>query len=515
VREQQYTATRTGTRPPDDGRGAWELVDTAPRERRRGESPRVPPTNLNGYALWRREVEVADAPAPTAPAKRRDTPNRLGEHHAALQPVGLLVSLFSNALTQLEQGEARLGLRRDGVERGYVEDEDDARHRERWLAALASGDAAEADYLAQLAPQDHEPEGAAFARYLDEIRFALTGARIGDSSLFDLVPATGRAANKSSTDDPNLILGLAVLARIAMSRNESQAEDARRAAMSAEERADAREKKRAKSSRSAALTPRSDAPTRRIVAHGYAAWARECAEIEAKLSELHNRPALTQADKGDRAARLLVARRALVEPPEPIAWAITTAHLAGVPLGIELEPEIIDSAEVAEQLARWLGFDDARELNRSGEIAQLVEEQPRVRAWKGSAATAQRREAILKRVSERLQWLLAAEDRLRAYRLEEVAAALQSDDAERAEMLLDYGDGWLGLTAQLDALGARLAPVRGRAWITALLDSVPLAASFAEARLTAKTGASVPERGSEDEREPTAAELQAIEEEQR
>ena len=49
-------------------------------------------------------------------------------------------------------------------------------------------------------------------------------------------------------------------------------------------------------------------------------------------------------------------------------------------------------------------------------------------------------------------------------------------------MLLDYADGWLGLTTQLDRLGARLAPVRGRARITALLDSVPLAVSFAEVR---------------------------------
>jgi hypothetical protein len=49
-------------------------------------------------------------------------------------------------------------------------------------------------------------------------------------------------------------------------------------------------------------------------------------------------------------------------------------------------------------------------------------------------------------------------------------------------MLLDYADGWLGLTAQLDRLGARLAPVRGRAGIAALLDSVPLAVSFAEVR---------------------------------
>ena len=32
------------------------------------------------------------------------------------------------------------------------------------------------------------------------------------------------------------------------------------------------------------------------------------------------------------------------------------------------------------------------------------------------------------------------------------------------------------------ALGARLVPVRGRGWMSALLDSVPLAASLAEAR---------------------------------
>ncbi len=31
-------------------------------------------------------------------------------------------------------------------------------------------------------------------------------------------------------------------------------------------------------------------------------------------------------------------------------------------------------------------------------------------------------------------------------------------------------------------LGARLAPVRRRGWISALLDSVPLAVSFAEVR---------------------------------
>ena len=470
MREQQYTATRSGTRPPIDQLGEWTRYEPATPER------------FHGYALWRREVEVADTPPPTAPAKRRDTPNRLGEHHAALQPVGLLVSLFSNALTQLEQGEARTGLRREGVERGYVEDEDDARHRERWLAelraAIASGDAVEADYLAQRAPQDHEPEGAAFARYLDAIRYALSGAPIGEASLFDLVPATGRAANKSSADDPRLILGLAVLARIAMSRTESEAQDARRAALSAEERAEARQRKRGKSERSAAMS----APTRQIVAHGYAAWARECAEIEAKLSELHNRPALTQAEKGDLAAPLLVARRALVEPPEPIAWAIITAHLAGVPLGIELEPEIIDAAEVEEQLAKRLGFDDARELNRSGEIAQLVSNELRVRAWKSTAASAARREALRKRIGERLRWLLDAEDALRAYRLEEAAAALLVGDSERAEMVLDYADGWLGISTQLDALGARLAPVRRRGWMSALLDSVPLAASFAEAR---------------------------------
>ena len=470
MREQQYTATRSGTRPPIDQLGEWTRYESATPER------------FHGYALWRREVEVADTPRPTAPAKRRDTPNRLGEHHAALQPVGLLVSLFSNALTQLEQGEARTGLRREGVERGYVEDEDDAKRRERWLAelraAIASADEAEADYLAHRAPQDYEPEGAAFARYLDAIRYALSGAPLGEASLFDLVPATGRAANKSSADDPRLILGLAVLARIAMSRSESQAQDARRAALSAEERAEAREKKRGKSERSAAMS----APTRQIVAHGYTAWAQECAEIEAKLSELHNRPALTQAEKGDLAAPLLVARRALVEPPEPIAWAIITAHLAGVPLGIELEPEIIDAAEVEEQLAHRLGFADARELNRSEEVAQLVEDQPRVRAWKSTAASAARREALRKRIGERLRWLLDAEDALTAYRLEETAAALLVGDSERAEMVLDYADGWLGISTQLDALGARLAPVRRRGWMSALLDSVPLAASFAEAR---------------------------------
>jgi hypothetical protein len=224
------------------------------------------------------------------------------------------------------------------------------------------------------------------------------------------------------------------------------------------------------------------APTRQIVAHGYTAWARECAEIEAKLSELHNRPALTQAEKGDLAAPLLVARRALVEPPEPIAWAIITAALAGVPLGIELEPETLNAAEIEEQLAHRLGFDDARELNRSEEIAQLVEDKPRVRAWKSTAASAARREALRKRIGERLRWLLDAEDALTAYRLEEVAAAWQSGDSERAEMLLDYADGWLGLTAQLDGLGARLVPVRGRTGIAALLDSVPLAVSFAEVR---------------------------------
>lgn len=49
-------------------------------------------------------------------------------------------------------------------------------------------------------------------------------------------------------------------------------------------------------------------------------------------------------------------------------------------------------------------------------------------------------------------------------------------------MVLDYADGWLGISTQLDALGARLVPIRGRGWISALLDSVPLAASFAEAR---------------------------------
>jgi hypothetical protein len=499
MREQQYTATRSGTRPPIDQLGEW-----TPHES-------LTPERFHGYTLWRREVEVADTPPPIAPAKRDATPSRLGEHHAALQPVGLLVSLFSNALTQLEQGEARLGLRRDGVERGYVEDEEDARHRERWLAALrgaiASGDAVEADYLAHRAPQDHEPEGAAFARYLDAIRYALSGAPLGEASLFDLVPATGRAANKSSADDPRLVLGLAVLARIAMSRSESQAQDARRAALSAEERAEARERKRGKSERSAAMS----APTRQIVAHGYAAWAAACSDIDARLSEISNRPALTQSDKGDQIAPLLVARRALVEPPEPIAWAIITAHLAGVPLGIELEPEIIDAAEVEEQLAHRLGFPDARELNRREEIAQLVSNELRVRAWKGSAATAERRNALTKRISERLRWLLDAEDALTAYRLEEVAAAWQSGDDERAEMLLDYADGWLGISAQLDALGARLAPERGRGWITALLDSVPLAASFAEARRIAKTGESVPERGSDEEREPTAAELAEIE----
>jgi hypothetical protein len=41
---------------------------------------------------------------------------------------------------------------------------------------------------------------------------------------------------------------------------------------------------------------------------------------------------------------------------------------------------------------------------------------------------------------------------------------------------------WLGLTAQLDALGVRLAPVPDSAEITSLLDSVPLAVSFAEVR---------------------------------
>jgi len=81
-------------------------------------------------------------------------------------------------------------------------------------------------------------------------------------------------------------------------------------------------------------------------------------------------------------------------------------------------------------------------------------------------------------------------------------------------MLLDYADGWLGISAQLDALGLRLAPERGRGWITALLDSVPLAASFAEARISAKTGESVPEPRSDEEREPTAAELAEIEAEQ-
>ena len=114
-----------------------------------------------------------------------------------------------------------------------------------------------------------------------------------------------------------------------------------------------------------------------------------------------------------------------------------------------------------------------------------------MRAWKGSAATAERRSALTKRISERLRWLLDAEDALTAYRLEEVAAAWQNGDDERAGMLLDDAGGWLG--------------------ITALLDSVPLAASFAEARRTAKTGETVPERRSDEEREPTAAELAEIE----
>jgi hypothetical protein len=50
--------------------------------------------------------------------------------------------------------------------------------------------------------------------------------------------------------------------------------------------------------------------------------------------------------------------------------------------------------------------------------------------------------------------------------------ALVGEDEARAVLVSD----------QLDRLGARLVPVRGRAGISALLDSVPLAVSFAEVR---------------------------------
>jgi hypothetical protein len=61
-------------------------------------------------------------------------------------------------------------------------------------------------------------------------------------------------------------------------------------------------------------------------------------------------------------------------------------------------------------------------------------------------------------------------------------AALQSGDSVRAEILPDYADGWRGLIAEFQRLGDWLVSVRGRAGITALLDSMPLAVSFAEVR---------------------------------
>ena len=450
MREQQYTATRSGTRPPIDQLGEWTRYESATPER------------FHGYALWRREVEVADE-APRTRAQLREDERAIaalevaltGKIPPSLVPLEMLLPFIESA------AHNHRGNPRPGIGLTALRSEDVVRLRPRTAAVQSSeiiedGD----DEQDEDAPLNAEPW-----LHLLGIRAAATL----------LLHREDHAESRSrSESDPTL--ALAILARAV----------------------------------TAPLT------------HLAEAHQRHRALIDAELAALRT---LSSFDRAEQIAPL-VARWLLSAAPSPVEYAITTGILAGIDYGATITPRRLTVTELIHEVADLCSVHARDLEPARGVFTAILDglqdahaSHPALAQWEPDPRTSAQRETLRKAIDKKLRLIEDAERALNAHRLEPdplplveaLTAALRTRrlPAHREADAKSGARFWLGLSERLNALGAALIGEPDPFWRAierrrgALTDARRLSAAMRKLR---RAGAE-----SEDEDlEPTDDELREI-----
>jgi hypothetical protein len=450
MREQQYTATRTGTRPPIDQLGEW-----TPHES-------LTPERFHGYALWRREVEVAEETPRTRAQLREDEravaaleQALVGKLPPSLTPLDLLLPFLESAARDHH------GNPRPGIGLAALRSEDAVRLRPRTHGVNASEIIEDGDDD----PADDAPLNAEPWLYLLGIRTAATLP----------LHREDQAERRSRTEaDPTL--ALAILARAV----------------------------------TAPLT------------HLAEAHQRHRALIEAELVALRT---LSSFDRAAQIAPL-VARWLLSAAPSPVEFAITSGILAGIDYGATITPRRLTVTELMQEVAdlcsvRARDLEPAR-----GTFTAILDglqddhaSHPALARWEADPRTSVQRETLRKAIDKKLRLIEDAERALDAHRreadplplVEALTAALRTRrlPSEREADAKSGARFWLGLSERLNALGAGLIGEPDPIWRAierrrgALTDARRLSAEMRKLR---RAGT----QGEAEDLEPTDDELREI-----